>query len=255
MHKKSAAILSNLMLKWIPLVMLTYLLVYAVAYVYAYRAQLSRINSVEVSSTEGFFSDTWELLHEKSFLTARLAMAGSDSIGLTVNLRDSIIQLELKGVVLRQLKFEKAEIPTFFQAINPDSYLQRFSKPFIVDAIEGAIVKEPVTVKKVPKDSIEAALGNNEPLQSSDEFVEWHVLLNNTFVISIVQSDEAFTATNGLLAYRLGRFRNHFAKFNRQLLHRQLPEVHPEITIYIPAGDAKAFFRALPPNGQVVVVI
>ncbi len=255
MHKKSATIFSKLLLQWIPLIMVIYLVVYTVVYVYAYQAQLSRINSDTNSATPGFLPDSWDVLHEKAFLTARLEMAGSDSIGLTVNLRDSVIQLELKGVVLRQLKFEKAEIPAFFGAIHPVSYIKHFSNPFIIDAIEGAIVKEPVTVKKVPKDSLEAAAAQDVTLQSVDQFVEWHVLLNNTFVVSIVQIDEASTSRRGLFAYRLNRYRKHFTEFNQQLLSRQLPIVHPEITIYIPAGDAKAFYRALPPNGQVVVVL
>lgn len=255
MAKKAISFIFHLVAKWIPILLFSYLLLYAVVYLYAYRVQLLRMNSEAISSTDAYSSEARELIKQKVFLSARLEMAGSDSIGLTVNLRDSLIQIELKGVVMRQLKFERADIPKFFQAINPESYSYHFSKPFTIESIEGAIVKEPVTVRKVPKDSLEAAAVNQANPVIPDEFVEWHVLLNNSFVISFVQDEKSTSGGNGLWRYRFGRYRDHFTQFNRQLLRRQLPDVHPEITVYMPAGDAKAFYRALPPSGQVVVVL
>jgi len=80
-------------------------------------------------------------VHEKAFLNARLAMSVTDSIGLTLNLKDSLVQLEMKGVVLRQVKADKIELPRFFKAIKAPAYAIHFSKPFIITEIEGSIEK------------------------------------------------------------------------------------------------------------------
>jgi hypothetical protein len=256
MQEKTIKSLVQVFLKWIPALLLLYFLFFTGNYIYALRSTLSHWNKVdsEKSDTIRYSPEEWELIHQKAFLNSRLTMSGSDSIGLTVNLKDSLVQLEMKGVVMRQLKFEKVEMARFFKGIQPTAYGQHFSKPFFITEIEGSIEKNPVIVRKVPKDSIEAAQSQVPVDTSRVGFVEWHLLLDSALLISIVQSEQHEGIAGGsTFNYRLRRHMKTLRSTNRDVLRLRKPEIFPEITIFIPGSEAKSFFRALPPNGQVVV--
>lgn len=248
--------INRLFTRYLPALMLAYFLVFTVSYTWSLRSTLGQWNTLESApaDTLTYSSEEWDLIHLKSFLDARLAMSASDSIGLTINLKDSLIQLEMKGVVLRQIKFDRAEISRFFKGLKPRPYADHFSRPFSITEIEGTIEKNPVIVRKVPKDSIEAAQTKVEVDTSRVEFVEWHLLLDNALVVSVVQSDLSETGPDrSTFRYRIRRHIENFRSSNYAVIRLKRPVIYPEITVFIPASEARSFFRALPPNGQVVL--
>ena len=256
MQAKILTILNWAFQKIIPGLLIIYFFVFTGFYIFSLNSTLAEWNAVENNQpdTIRYSSEEWDLIHQKTFLNARLAMSESDSIGLTINLKDSLVQLEMKGVVLRQIKFEKTEMSRFFNGINPPAYTNHFSKPFIISEIEGTIEKNPVIVRKAPKDTIEAAQTQVVVDTTGVEFIECHLLLDSSFVVSLVQSDQ-FKGRLDLstLKYRLRRHIKSLRSTNQNVLKAQKPQILPEITVFIPANEAKSFFRALPPNGQVVV--
>jgi hypothetical protein len=256
MQTRIKTLLNWAFLKIIPGLLAIYFFIFTGFYIYSLRSTLAEWNSKEINKPDAisYSSEEWNLVHEKAFLNARLAMSVSDSIGLTLNLKDSLVQLEMKGVVLRQVKADKIELPRFLKAIKTPAYAIHFSKPFIITEIEGSIEKNPVFVRKVPKDTIEAALTQVAVDTSKIGFIEWHLLLDNSLVVSLVQSDQ-FEGRFDLstLKYRLRRHIKTLRSTNRDVLKAKKPQILPEITVFIPANEAKSFFRALPPNGQVVV--
>ena len=244
------------LLKIIPAILIVYFLIFTIFSIVSLRSTLSEWNKggENKKDTLKLSFQEWDLIHQRAFLTARLGMSASDSIGLTVNLKDSLVQLEMKGVVLRQVKFRRAELSRFFSGIKPDAYTYHFSKPFGITEIEGTIEKNPVIVRKVPKDTIEAAQTQIQIDTTKREFVEWHLMLDSSLVVSIVQSDEFDAGFDlSLMKYRLRRHMKTLAAANRNILRFRKPEYLPEVTVFIPANEAKSFFRALPPNGQVVL--
>jgi hypothetical protein len=256
MQSNSKTISNWAFLKIIPALLTIYFFIFTGFFIYSLRSTLTEWNSTEVnkSDTIRYSSEEWELIHQKAFLNARLAMSASDSIGLTLNLKDSLVQLEMKGVVLKQVKLDRLEFSRFFNGIKPPAYATHFSKPFIITEIEGTIEKNPVIVRKVPKDTIEAAQTKVEIDTSRVEFIEWHLLLDSALIVSIVQSNQSegiidFSTWN----YRLRRHFKTLSSANRDVVRMRKPQIYPEITIFIPANEAKSFFRALPPNGQVVL--
>jgi hypothetical protein len=56
--------------------------------------------------------DIYALLKEKDWLSSRLEANSGDSISLSLNLKDSVMQIELQGVVLK-----KSKLPIF---VSPD---------------------------------------------------------------------------------------------------------------------------------------
>jgi hypothetical protein len=256
MQTKYSNIFRQIITRYIPGLLVLYFLVFTGFNIHSMRSTLSDWNNSGTGSADTlrYSSDEWELMHEKAFLMARLTMSGSDSIGLTLNLKDSLIQLEMRGVVLRQVKFDRKEISGFFKGLKPHPYVDNFSKPFAISEIEGTIEKNPVIYRKVPKDTLEAAQTKVEVDTSKVEFVEWHLLLDSALLVSIVQTDQSekifdFATFN----YRLRRHFKTLSSANRDVIRMKKPQFYPEITIFIPANEAKSFFRALPPNGQVVL--
>lgn len=253
-NKKTLA--EQVFLRIVPVILLIYFVLYTLFTLFSYRNSLKDWNSASANDSIKYASDEIALINRKAFLDAQLAMSTSDSIGLIVNLKDSLVQLQMKGVTLRQVKFSKAEMPRFFRGISTKAYATRFSKPFKISEIEGTIEKNPMIYRKVPKDTLEAAQSQLTIDTTKTEFVEWHLMLDSTLIISVVQSDPYDGLLNwDRIKYKMRRHFKTLATMNRKLFRLQKPSALPEITAYIPANEAKSFFRALPPNGQVVVRI
>ncbi len=255
-RQKKGKLFRTLFLKILPSLLIAWLIVYTIVFTFAVKKQLQiwQPDSVKNADTLSYSAEEWQLIREKAFLNAKIALAGNDSICMTINLEDSLVQIETKGVILRQIKFENAEISRFFRSFRPLSYSAAFSKPFNITEIEGTIVKEPIVVKKAPRDTIEAARNITEVDTTKTEFVEWHLQLDSAFIISFVQLDRSLGNIDWpALKYRLRQHYKTFISTNRDLLCFRKPTYYPEITIFIPEKEAKSFYRALPSNGQVTL--
>lgn len=257
-------ILKSTLFIFLPVLLFIYLLIYSYLYITAVRDMVKSVNSLaekevlEKRVKKSYSAEEVELLKEKAALNARLKMAESDSIGLTVNVKDSLVKLELKGVTLREVKFDEFRYDRFFNAIHPEGYQVLFSKPFMIQRIEGASEKEPITYKKAPKDTIEAAnMPGPEKIDSTKvEFIEWHMLLNNNIVVSVVQSEsEKGKWSRENRRYRLRRYYSVLKANTINVFRLKMFDYHPEITIYIPAGEAKSFYRALPEKGDICLLL
>jgi hypothetical protein len=250
-------IFSFLFLKLIPFLLVFLLILYTIVFALAVRHKINiwQSNKGGSSDSSEYSRKEWGLIRDKTFLKARIELAGNDSIGMTINLQDSLVQLENKGVVLRQVKFDKAEVSRFFKALHPTPYARIFSKPIKINEIEGSIVKEPITVKKAPRDSLEAARNASATVDTSQvEFIEWHLKLDTFLTISFVQSDNSLGNTNWeVWEYRLRQHYKTLSGTIQALIQLKRPAYYPEITIFIPKKEAKSIYRALPPNGLVAL--
>jgi hypothetical protein len=237
-------------------------LIIIVAVTYTVVNSISVLNKVHewqkvpesASDSPALSAEEWQLVRNKTYLMAKLALAANDSLGLTINLKDSSVQLETKGVVMRQVHFEEAEISKFFRSFKPAQYARTFSRPFKISGFGGTVVKEPITVVKAPKDSIEAAKNKPAIDTTQIEFVEWHMMLNKSLIVSFVQSDREFGKMNKIAwQYRYDRYKETLTRNIKDMIHFKIPVFYPQITIYIPKNEAKSFYRALSKKGEVVI--
>jgi len=255
-EKRKGSLLGFVFLKVIPVLFVLAAVTYTVVYTLSVRNKVDEWQKKVDSGKEAIAlpAEEWQLIRYKAFLNARLTLAANDSLGLSLNLSDSLVQLETKGVVLRQVKFEEVEIPSFFRSFQPSLYIKTFSKPLKISEFGGTIVKDPITVIKAPKDTIEAARNKTEVDTSKVEFVEWHMLLNKSFVISFVQSDRDLDMKDkSALKYRFDRYKSTLTGNVKDILRFKVPVYYPQITIYIPKSEAKSFYRALSKKGEVVI--
>ncbi|MGD9555534.1 MAG: hypothetical protein AB7V25_00785 [Mangrovibacterium sp.] len=187
------------------------------------------------------------LYKEKDWLETRLQIARTDSISLSVNLQDSSLQIELKGVVLKKTKMLDYKADKFLYKLNPAAYHHMMGKQAKASEVIASIPKEPLIIKKAPKDTLEAEATAETIDSTKIEVVHWMMKLDNQLVIKIEGVDPL--SKDGWWASRkfwmVQNLQQTTRDFTKALLFKT-PEYDPEIKLLIPEADAKAFYRALP---------
>ena len=101
---------------------------------------------------ERLFTDSTfvSLEKKKAFYQSRLTMANTDSIGLTLNLVDSLACLEINGVVVHKVKISKINESSVFRKANTYAIASMLSSPLTVTSSIATIKKVPLMIKLAP---------------------------------------------------------------------------------------------------------
>lgn len=210
------------------------------------------ISSQELSLHLG---DIFDLRKEESFLRSRLKMAGGDSIGLTLDMNDSLLMLELEGVVIHQAKVHDIKRSPVFEHMDRSAFLKLFGSPFRVDSCRATIIKEPIVVQKAPADSIEAARQGSIRDTIPPPPASYQLYLDKDILLIVIQSD-AIDKKNEI-----------YRKFVKTSLHRsvghilhdlvrfQVPDYRPWIMVFVKQDDAITTYRAIPYHSMVTIRI
>jgi len=203
-------------------------------------AQLLNFDPLSVDSTY------MELFREKNWLETRLILSKTDSIYLSVDFSDSLVQLEMKGVVLVQIEMLDFKYDRFFNEINPGVYLHLFATQVQVDSTFSTIEKAPVTVKKAAHVSQETKSEVPDTLKRM-EAVHWVSWLDNGVRINIEGVGTDFSAGSWRSkVFWISQDLQKIGKTIRQISAFKKPDYYPEITLVLTDRDAKTIFRALP---------
>ena len=206
------------------------------------------ITSSNDSFSEINSEDTaWVRLYkEKTWLESRLKVAKSDSISLSVNLKDSVIQLELKGVVLKSTPIVNYKTSGFLNELPPDGYHLYFGKEVLTKSSLSTIEKVPLTVKKAPKDTLDY-VSQSEVIDSfPNEEVHWLIKLENGIELRIEGSARDSKAKRWRNKFWIKRDIYQATTGLRKTLLFKTPAYNPVISLVITKADAKAIYRALP---------
>ena len=198
------------------------------------------------------------LMKEKAWVESRLKMASGDSIGLSIDLAEHLIQLELKGVVVMSSKIREYSTSGFFKRMDGNVYFSMFGTPLTIQKFESSIEKNPFKVVLAPKSAEEAEAATAIKDSLPKENVFWTVKLDRDFELNIQGIDSVSESQS---KYRLGKgfefkrdLNNIFNSF-RHIVKFRKPVYTPEILISIPENEAKAILRALPRNASVTIRI
>lgn len=200
-------------------------------------------------------------LKEKAWIESRLKMAAGDSIGLSIDLEQRRIQLELKGVVILSSKIRDCSISGFFRKMDGNVYFNTFGTPLTIQQFKSSIAKNPLKVVEAPKDTIAAQAAADAAAKKdslADENVFWTVKLDRDFDLDIQGIDSIAEAQN---KYKFGkgfefeRNLKNIANSFQHILKFTKPSYTPEILISIPENEAKAILRALPQKALVTIRI
>ncbi|MBN2596266.1 hypothetical protein [Labilibaculum sp.] len=187
-----------------------------------------------------------DLFKEKVFLETRFQMSKADSISLSINLKDSILQLELKGVVIKSTKITDFEVDQFLYQLKPATYQHLFGRQSQVKSYSSTISKVPIVVKKAPKDTTEAQALSVKIDSVKSEVVHWMLKLDKEIILKIEGSDPYFRSHWWIgQKFWLREDMNSFKNF-KETIRFKVPEYYPEIRLVISESDAKAIYRALP---------
>lgn len=190
------------------------------------------------------------LLKKKSYCQSGVTMAATDSIYMTINLADSIVNLEISGVVVHTAEIKRKKIS---RILERDEYpvLNMISSPFDIAMDYSSIKKEPLMIKMAPKDTSEYE-PDIIPDTADYEPVNFILVTGNGVKIYIYQN-EKLKFGDSLCRFGfdlLDRLRTTCASLVRILTFR-IPEYQPYIRLRLARADAKRVYRALPYHGQV----
>ena len=90
---------------------------------------------------------------DKNFYQARVAMAQTDSVYLTITLPDSLINLEISGVVVHSSRMTSISTSKMLKKGNDFVISSLLGSPMRIVKDFATIPKEPIMVKIAPKDT------------------------------------------------------------------------------------------------------
>jgi hypothetical protein len=219
------------------------------------RAKFGLPTSPENKTDERFYSDSTyvAMLKEKAFLQARISMAESDSVYMTLNLADSTAKLEISGVEVHTAKISEIKISGILRSGNEYAISAMLSTPMNVVNDLASIKKEPLMIKMAPKDTSEFK-PDIIPDTSDYEPVNYILELDNGIRIFVYQETDTITSDkNNLFIFDLNnRLKNTWSSL-KSIARLRVPEYHPFIRIRLPKADAKILYRATPRYGQIAV--
>lgn len=194
------------------------------------------------------------LVKEKYYREALLKLSGNDSIQLVVNLNDSSIELNIRGVVIHQTRIDFFSRDKLLEQIPPIQEAYLFSRPLPVIYHYSTIVKEPIVVRHAPSESAEAVPDAWEPdtLIQHPAFVAFWTEHN----LRIILEQDIQTSLKEHWT-RSGFYTHLFLRKTilslRHLICFEKQTYQPAITIRLPVNDLRAIYRALPEQPYVVL--
>jgi hypothetical protein len=193
------------------------------------------------------------MLKEKAFLQARISMAETDSIYMTLNFADSTANLEISGVEVHSAKISDVKMSRILRSGNGYAILAMFSSPMNIVSDFASIKKEPLMIKMAPKDTSEFK-PDIIPDTSDYEPVNYILEMDNGIRIFVYQEiDTIASDRNQLFFFDLNdRLKNAWSSL-KSCASLKVPEYHPFIKMRLRKADAKILYRATPKHGQIAV--
>lgn len=174
-----------------------------------------------------------------------LLMARNDSIGLLINLGDSTVQLNLKGLGLLQTKILRQYPPHFFASCNESAWMQFGTLATIVNENAG-LPKKPIRKVLAYAADTKKTESLNHPADEKPLYWRFKTSSNLEVVITGVEASADSTydinPRTDLLKYRI-----------RELAANPVPlKYTPVVYLWLDNRDAIAIYRAVPSRGNVL---
>jgi hypothetical protein len=194
-----------------------------------------------------------DMLRDKAFLSSQVKLADSDSIGLLINVRDSTIQLLIKGLAVRTVTIDEYEVSPFFQRANQEAIYSMLSTPLTITGMQATFMKNPVSVKIAPKDTSQAVEAV-KPDTTDFEAVFFTLETDRNIRFFFEQQEDTVGADRRSRFFFDLKDRTRSASATMRAVARlKTPPYVPYIKIWIPKAEAKIIYRAVPREGLIVL--
>lgn len=185
---------------------------------------------------------------DEAYWQARINLAKSLTIQLVIDLRDSLVALDINGVTVHQAKIHRCEVSRVLRQMRTSGRLIPWlQNGFTLQQELATLPKAPIRVKEAPKDTIEAmaAASDEIVLENRDVHFTWHFDRHLTILVEQVQPP-SFKGRLSKLWYTLQRNWGMVHETLQALAKFEKPRHRFIIEIELPGEDAKAIYRALP---------
>lgn len=194
-----------------------------------------------------------DMIRDKAFLSSQVKMAESDSIGLLINIRDSVIQLLIKGLPVRTVAIDDYDVSPFFHRANQEAIYSMLSTPLNITGMQATFQKDPVSVKIAPKDTSEVVVSEKP---DTTDFEAVFFTLNTDRNIRFFfeqQEDTVGTDRRARFFFDLKDRMRMASATMKSVVKLKTPPYVPYIKIWVPKAEAKIIYRAIPREGMIVL--
>lgn len=247
--------------KWVMFFALLLVIAYTVLVVGAPVRRLSEFKKVALSDSvfyeknRGIMEDRalFDLAKTKAAMDAQLKMAVKDTFGIMVNLADSTMSLMFKGINVHSAKIYDYQKDPFFDALHPLAYVKLFSKPLRTYLEYSTIVKEPIIVKKAPKDTIEAIQNAYSPDTLIQNPTYMRLELENNIHLLLVQKHfETKEEKEVEREYKRDMRQRRRHDVLRSLTHPGEANYTPQMVLFLDPEELRSTYRAVPEDVLVI---
>ena len=209
----------------------------------------------QIDIVKKFSKKMVDLKSEELFLKSQVSMAKRDSINLIVNLVDSTVSLNIQGVTIRDCKIYHFKMSQAFKHIeaNP-KFFDWLAEPFNLKDEWATTVKVPITIRKAPKDTIEAKKYKREPAALDRPDILFTMQFDRNLALRVHQIEPVnFKGWLRRWLYNRILFLNMYADTFMAFFHLTIPQNPYWIEIEISKNDALAIYRATPNNAALAL--
>jgi hypothetical protein len=192
--------------------------------------------------------------NEKAFQQNRLSLAEKDSIYMILDLPDSLLILEIKGVTVKKTKILDIEISNRFALIPHENLLPWISEPFTLTRNLSTIPKSPIIIKQAPKDTIEAAKTSSAPRLPDSTGVFYTFYFDRNLLLEIEQDNPPEKdVMERVKTYRSIKRKESTRSVFQMLKKPQQTDQPMLIKLVVSEVDARAIYRAVPSKTHLVL--
>jgi hypothetical protein len=210
----------------------------------------SSLNDVQLSDIQKIIRKE----NERAFEQTRLSLAEKDSIYMILDVPDSLLLLEIKGVTVKKTPIINLEISNRFSLISHENLLPWISQSFTLERDLSTIPKAPIVVKQAPKDTIEAAKMSSKPAAPDSTNVFFTLYFDRNLVLEIEQSEPPEKgATEKVETYQKIKRKESTRSVFEMLRNPQQSDQPMLVKLVISEPEARAIYRAVPTNTRLIL--
>lgn len=189
---------------------------------------------------------------DKAWLKNRLALAAaSDSVYLSVDLGDSIVNLEINGVVVRSCRITGMETSKRVLKADFEERLAWVSTPFNLQDELSTIPKIPYVIKEAPKDTLEAQAQSAKPIPPDTTSVFFTLFFDKNLVLEVEQDKAPHDADKRLVSDYLKTKNGMVRKESSSAVFSgRAPDHGITIKLEVSMADARAIYRGIPKDAS-----
>lgn len=195
---------------------------------------------------------------EDTYADLLLELSKKDSIMITIDLRDSLVDLLIKGVPVRRCRISSYSMSQAIPHVaRRDSLHTWLFPPFQLLSQTATIPKSPIRIMDAPKDTVEAEAmaGQEIPIENND--VHFTLQFNRNLTVRIEQEQPPSNTGEfkKKFAFDMERIFAEARATLKNLKAKKVPEHKLWIQLAVSREDAKAIYRAIPVKLQMALFL